>query len=69
MSLTSSDVRVEPNDNPKEREDRHGRVRVCHRRTWVLVVNGEQVDEYRRKKDAQKAAARIIEAEWKKETR
>ena len=54
-------IAVEPNDNPKEREDRHGRVRVSHRRTWCVVDldSSEFYGEYDRKRDATVAANRI----------
>jgi|APGre2960657404_1045060.scaffolds.fasta_scaffold12295_2 hypothetical protein len=51
-------IEVIPNDNEKEREDRHGRVRVSRRRTWFLVIDGELSGEYARKKDAQAAGER-----------
>lgn len=54
-------VEIIPNDNPKEREDGRGRVRVSHKRTWVLLVNGSYEGEYRRRKDAGCAAARLQE--------
>lgn len=54
-------VEVLPNDNEKEREDRHGRVRVSRRRTWVLVVDGEVHGEYRTKTLAKEAGVRLSE--------
>jgi hypothetical protein len=55
-------IEVLPNDNEKEREDRHGRVRVSRRRTWVLVIDGESYGEYRTKRLAKEAGANIAEA-------
>ena len=40
-------IEVLPNDNPKEREDRTGRVRVSNKRTWALVIDGEMWSEYK----------------------
>ncbi len=49
-----SDYEIIPNDNTKEREDRHGRVRASNQRTWTVLYLGE-VDgsDFNRKKDAQ----------------
>lgn len=55
-------VEVVPNDNEKEREDRHGRVRVSRRRAWVLLIDGEAWGEYRTKTLAEEAGARRVSA-------
>lgn len=41
-----------PNDNPKEREGRNGRITVSHRRTWILVVQGHFHGEYHLRREA-----------------
>lgn len=45
-------IEIIANDNPKEREDRYGRVRVNHRRTWILMVDGSPHWEYATRKEA-----------------
>lgn len=52
-------IEIRPNDNPGEREDRYGRVRVSHRRTWLVVVDGEGDSEHRTKRDALARAERL----------
>lgn len=52
--------KVEPNDNPKEREDRRGRVRVSNQRTWAVICpEGWAIDEYPTKRQAIEAAERM----------
>lgn len=52
-------IEIRPNDNPKEREDRSGRVRVSHRRTWLVVVDGEADLEYDTKRAARARVERL----------
>ena len=51
-------VEIVPNDLPKEKEDRFGRVRVSHARTYILFIDDEAWGEYKTRKDAEKAAKR-----------
>jgi hypothetical protein len=51
-------IEIIPNDNDKEREDRSGRVRVSHRRTWILLVDDEFRSEHKTRREAIEAGKR-----------